>query len=732
LTSLQTPDGKTLAYTYDAAHKLVRVTDTLGNRVDYGYDLKGNRVSEATYDPGNTLVKSIQSSFDIRNRLSAVNNGGSLSQYLNDAVGNVAQTVTPNGYASVNGYDALNRLLQTVDALSGVTHYGYDTQDRLALVQAPNNATTQYVYDDLGNLLQEQSPDRGTTIYSYDSAGNRISHTDARGVTAFYSYDALNRPTGIDYPGSSEDVALAYDNCVGGAGRLCQAQDASGLTQYAYDAFGNVLTHTRTELGIAYTTRYTYDAANRITSITYPNGRIATYGRDVLGRIVTANMQLQATATALVTNTTHRPDGLPVSRTFGNGLTDIRQYNLKGELTYQTIGADTRLYSYDPNGNLTAKQTIPEADSYGYDALDNRFSENGQAYIYTSATNRLTQTPTGSITLDAAGNTLGDGSRSYSYNATGHLSQAGSISYTYNAQRQRTRKVVGPEVTVFHYDLAGNLIAETKADGSLIRDYVWADNAPIAQVEAGEKLTYLHADHLNTPRFATNAQGQIVWRWEGQAFGNTPANDDPDGDGTRTTVNLRFPGQYFDAETGLHYNWNRYYDPKIGRYITSDPIGLEGGLNTYTYVGSNPLHWVDQLGLVVSGRWLKKPYAHGLNVDYRGWHFDVGGWKWIPPGLRVAIVDFYGSAIISFEVECTDDDKCDKKRWTYAPDFNVGTNFGVPVRVSISHPIITAAVIAKASYNAYKLLEHWSAIQAGYYLATDPTTWCLFSGGDSK
>ncbi|ATE59500.1 RHS repeat-associated core domain-containing protein [Thauera sinica] len=96
---------------------------------------------------------------------------------------------------------------------------------------------------------------------------------------------------------------------------------------------------------------------------------------------------------------------------------------------------------------------------------------------------------------------------------------------------------------------------------------------------------------------ARNQAGQVVWRWESDAFGSTAANEDPAGTGTSTTVNLRFPGQYFDAESGPHYNWHRYYDPRTGRYISSDPIGLEGGINTYSYVGGNPISEVDPLGL---------------------------------------------------------------------------------------------------------------------------------------
>ena len=96
----------------------------------------------------------------------------------------------------------------------------------------------------------------------------------------------------------------------------------------------------------------------------------------------------------------------------------------------------------------------------------------------------------------------------------------------------------------------------------------------------------------------------MVWRWEGNAFGDTAPNEDPTNSGVKTTINLRYAGQYYDKETGLHYNWHRYYDPRLGRYITSDPIGLAGGLNTYAYVGNNPLRYIDPNGLVrMYGNW---------------------------------------------------------------------------------------------------------------------------------
>lgn len=127
---------------------------------------------------------------------------------------------------------------------------------------------------------------------------------------------------------------------------------------------------------------------------------------------------------------------------------------------------------------------------------------------------------------------------------------------------------------------------------------IQAANSPYNST-AQDKVVYLQTDHLGTPRAATDAAKRVVWRWEMQsdAFGADGAQQDPDGDGVATIIYLRFPGQYYDAESGLHYNWNRYYDPSLGRYISSDPIGLAGGLNTFGYVGQSPLNQTDMNGL---------------------------------------------------------------------------------------------------------------------------------------
>src|SRR5712692_4730543 len=648
---------------YDGAGRLLQLTDPNGVKTSYAYDLRGqvlsttvippvglSRLTQFAYDDvgnvtqtvfpdGKTLTYTYDAAQylrsvtdDLRNHVNAINTGGSLTNLVHDALGNLVSRTDPNQSASTTSvstnyhYDALNRLLTAIDNLSGQTQYAYDVNDKIKQITAPNSANTPYTLDDLGNLLTETSPDRGTLNYTYDDAGNIKTFTDARGITASYTYDALNRLTQVNYPDPAENITYSYDtgtSCSLGIGRLCQIIDASGTSQYGYDAFGNITTHTRSEAGQTYTTAYRYDAANRLSSITYPDGKVVNYTRDSIGRITQVSTTVNGTATTLSSNRTYRADGLLTAQTLGNTLTETKAYDLQGRLLSQALGSlDSRTYSYDANGNATAtasgnfnydaldrliQETLAlSSQSFSYDPNGNRTQDGTGTYSYVMASNRLNSAPLGAPTLDAGGNTLTDqaGTRSFTYNQATALIQAttlsGSASYAYNAQRQRTRKTIAGITTVYHYDLSGNLLAETNLDGTVIRDYVYTDTTPVAKIEAGtipETLVSLPTDHLNTPRLATNPQGQTVWRWDGNAFGDTAANEDPSNTGTLTKINLRYPGQYFDQETGLHYNWNRYYDPKSGRYISSDPIGLLGGMNTYAYANLNPLRNIDPYGL---------------------------------------------------------------------------------------------------------------------------------------
>jgi len=168
---------------------------------------------------------------------------------------------------------------------------------------------------------------------------------------------------------------------------------------------------------------------------------------------------------------------------------------------------------------------------------------------------------------------------------------SGTDTYQYNALGQRVEKTVGGTTTVFVYDETGHLIGEYTPSGTLIAEHIWLNNRPIGVITSSG-LYYVHTDQLGTPRVITNSSKTIVWQWNSDPFGNSA----PTGS---LTYNLRFPGQYYDAETGLNYNLNRNYNPNIGRYVESDPIGLGGGANTYAYTGDNSLKYDDPTGQAV-------------------------------------------------------------------------------------------------------------------------------------
>ena len=159
--------------------------------------------------------------------------------------------------------------------------------------------------------------------------------------------------------------------------------------------------------------------------------------------------------------------------------------------------------------------------------------------------------------------------------------------YGYDSSNRRLRKTIGATTTHYLYDLDSRLIAETLLDGTLLREYIYLDGEPVALREYKNNVGinyYFVNDHLGTPQQLLTATGTVVWQAAYLPFGKAQLQ--------KETVknNLRFPDQYYDAETELHYNWNRFYDPETGRYISADPIGLNGGMNLYAYVLNNPIN----------------------------------------------------------------------------------------------------------------------------------------------
>ena len=172
----------------------------------------------------------------------------------------------------------------------------------------------------------------------------------------------------------------------------------------------------------------------------------------------------------------------------------------------------------------------------------------------------------------------------------------------------------GAQTIIYHYDEWHHLIGESAGNGSPLHTYVWRDNTPVAQFDyvPSRRVIYLEADQNNTPRIGRDQSGAIIWQWQSDAFGTTKPTAS-----TGVTVNLRFPGQYFDAESDLNYNYARYYDASSGRYSQSDPIGLAGGsYSTYNYVGGNPVSNVDPYGLAT---YVTNRDLSALGTSARSW-----------------------------------------------------------------------------------------------------------------
>ena len=590
------PDGSYLAYSYDDAHRLTVVTDSEGNSIHYTLDAVGNRTHEDVYDPSNALAFMRSRVFDSLGRLSQDKGAANQTTTFGyDNNGNNTSITDPANRVTSNSYDELSRLSSVTDPMFGVIQYGYDTQDNLTSVTDPRSLTTSYVSSGFGEQKQLTSPDTGITQLMRDSAGNVTQSTDARGKNAVYTYDALSRVTQLAY--SDQTIQYSYDQGTNGKGRLTQVTDGSGSTQWTYDALGRPLTKQQIVGSITLNTSYAYNSFGQLTSVTTPSAQVIGYTY-ANGRVSGITMN----GATVLNQVLYAPFGGTRGWNWGNGNITAREYNTDGQLTtLNSAGAST--YSFNPDGTIASRSD---------DAPVNPSLPFGTTTLAVNAGSNKVASSSGVLSraygYDAAGNTLSDGGQSFTYNDAGRLSSANNgtltTTYLYNALGQRVRKSNSSGTTYFLFDEAGRLLGEYDATGALIQELVWLGDIPVASIRVDESGTsvgvfYIHTDHLNTPRKITSPKdNSIVWRWDSDPFGNGAPNEDPDGNGKVVSFNLRFPGQYYDQETGLSYNMQRYYDPQSGRYITSDPIGLDGGSpSTYAYANGNPVSNIDPEGL---------------------------------------------------------------------------------------------------------------------------------------
>jgi RHS repeat-associated protein len=592
--------------------------------VNYEYDAKGNP-TKAIVAPGvSGFNLTIQASYDSLSRMK--------------------DTTDPKNGKTQLAYDGLDRLIRVQDPRNLVTQYPRNGLGDATQLISPDTGTATHTYDEAGNLKTRTDSRSVLTTYSYDEL-NRLT-------------EAAHTKTGM----TSQTFGWTYDQTGAGfshgIGRLTSTTHPSGSTQYRYDAQGRLTadiqrvdaTAGANASQIVNTVGYEYDAAGNVTRITYPSGAQVNFVHTD-GQLTTVSLARDAgsAASPLVSGLQFEPFG-GVKRWdwhLASGATQAseRVYDLSGRLTRYRLGnllrdltydagdritgythydaitgvAQTALnqsFGYDENGRLTTITTATASWTISYDANGNRtgVTLNGTPSVYTTETtsNRLSSitNPARSFGYDQAGNTTSDSSSYTStYDAAGRLqtlTKAGvTTTYSYNGLGQRVRKFSSTGATsthIFVYDQQGQLLGEYSNTGAAIREYVWLGSTPIAMFTpppggSTPVVYYFHTDHLNTPRIATDTAGNIRWRWLSEPFGTTAPEDNPSSLGALTQP-LRFPGQYADSESGLNYNYFRNYDSTTGRYNSSDPIGLAGGINTYAYVDSDPTSLVDPEGLL--------------------------------------------------------------------------------------------------------------------------------------
>ncbi|MES9992769.1 MAG: hypothetical protein ABW098_12495, partial [Candidatus Thiodiazotropha sp.] len=495
-----------ITYDYDASHRLIGMEDQLGNRIDFRIDAMGNRLSLEISDPDGTLVRTQRWVYDQLSQMNQqIDSRQSSTGYGYDANGNLTHVLDANSHPIDHLYDAFDRIIRTTDALKGVTQYNYDADDRPTRIIDPLGRTTQYEYDGLGNLIQLTSPDTGTTQYTYDEAGNRLSKQDARGITTTYIYDELNRVTAIHYPDSSKDVNFTYDQGINGIGRLTAISDAEGVTDYAYNTFGEVVRQSRTSAdGIITTFSYAYDAQGELINQVYPSGNMLIFNYDRGQLDGMSLLKPDGTTQSLMAHLQYLPFGAIQSLEYGNGLHLNRSFDQDYRLTEQRIpGLLENQYSHDPVGNIETWQDLLDSgrdQHFVYDKLDRLTTASGSyggiGYTYDAIGNRLYDsaitenrvitTPSRLPIYDEAGNAIQDAGNHYSYDDTNRMTafnnSRSDASYGYNGKGERVRKTVNGITTRFRYGQAGQLLGEYDHAGQLIREYVYLDGQPIAMI----------------------------------------------------------------------------------------------------------------------------------------------------------------------------------------------------------------------------------------------------------
>ncbi|MEU0597289.1 RHS repeat-associated core domain-containing protein [Streptomyces sp. NPDC006393] len=646
--------GHTRTVAYDGAGLPVALTDELGHTTTVHRDAFG-RVVEITDPLGHTtrMKWTVEGKPAWREYPD-----GTRESWTWDAEGNLLSHTDPAGNTTHQTTAPFDLPATRTDPDGARYAFAYDTELRLTGVTNPQGLTWSYRYDEAGRLVAETDFDGRTLTYAHDAAGRLASRTNGAGETMRFTRDALGRV--VEHRSGTEDVTFVYgpDGALVRAANadadVTMERDALGriLTEtvngrtirYTYDALGR-RTGRQTPSGMV--SRWTYDPAGRPISLESGNGELR-FVHDAVGREVQRRIGKAVT----LTQTWDRGDRLTTQSLAAHvpaGTERLLQhrayaYQADGHVTeIRELTSGTRRFDVDTMGRVTGVRAHGWAETYAYDVVGNvvhvaapHHDASGDREFEGTLIRRSGRTE---YEYDAQGRLVRKTRRllngqkrhwTYSWNSEDRLTDAITPEgehwrYAYDAIGRRTAKYrtdgSGPagERTEWCWD--GSQVAEqSTADGRVkMWEYAPGTHRPVAQIDHRpavrhpgtsffarlaedatadpDRATRFHAvitDLVGTPAELVSVDGDVAWQRRTTLWGNAyPA---PTDDSESVDCPIRFPGQYWDAETGLHHNFHRYYDPETARYISPDPLGLDAGPNPCWY-GPNPLTWIDPHGL---------------------------------------------------------------------------------------------------------------------------------------
>jgi RHS repeat-associated protein len=678
VTKSTDPAGNVITYEYGAAGDplagLLIATNYPTYRETYQYDQRGQQTVVTQYlSDTQTIVK--RQNYDANGQqIAAIDPAGKTTLYTYDVLGHLIQTTDPIAQATKQARDAQDNLISLTDAKGNQHKFEYDKLNRLTREIRPMGGAIVYAYNVGNQLIQRTDAGGNTKTYTYDAAGRLISEAHKLSGSTLdqqisYSYDPDGQLTGYEQKDGNGQIISSASYSLDAQGRTTQGSITYGKIStgsfsfqigQSFNADGQLDGHTYPD-----GSQQSYSYTNgRLSKVTLPNGseiNYSNYNWMMPGQITTPGATKSVSYDAL-----QRPTSIQVKNQQAQILANrLYQYDQAGNITQINSDLGQTTYKYDQLDRLTQAQ--PDNDlqnrglpleTYYYDPVGNRTASGHQPGMWSyNQDNQLIQYPkltpfsTGASPIDtqvsytpqghASKETNSQGEQAYSYNAAERL-----ISYANTPQSQSTpslqadyrydpfgRRIVksvtenGTTTTTYFIYSDGGLMAEVNEQGQITKAYgfnpiaaqqgLWSTD-PIWQanvqnnslMDAATNFHYLYTDHLGTPILATTNEGVVSWKAVIEAFG--AASILPE---TNIVLNFRFPGQYYDQETGAHYNFHRDYKPNIGRYIQSDPLGMSAGSNTYEYAYENSINFYDSEGFQANGGWAPLPGPPSGNVN---------------------------------------------------------------------------------------------------------------------